>query len=287
MRARPPPRSTSLILSLYFSPADPTPLAPPLLASLEAAYSALGGAGVPTADVVPVVTATAQAPADLAARLVGRGDVPGCVVWSPPDAAAATALADALAAAGAPRPALLPSLCGEDGRVMAAPSPQPSSSSSIPPTAALPVARAAVGGTFDRLHAGHRLLLAVSALAASQSLFIGVTDGALVAKKAGRAHLQPYASRAAAAASFAAAVGLPGLIIETSPLTDPEEPTAAETDPGVGALVVSAETVVGGQAILAGRARRGLPPLALVVVGLVGAGGGKGKVSSTDLRDAE
>jgi len=33
----------------------------------------------------------------------------------------------------------------------------------------------AVGGTFDRLHAGHRTLLAASALVATSSLYIGVT----------------------------------------------------------------------------------------------------------------
>jgi pantetheine-phosphate adenylyltransferase len=144
-----------------------------------------------------------------------------------------------------------------------------------------------VGGTFDRLHAGHRLLLAVAALAARDSLFIGVTDGALVAAKAGRAPLQPYAARVDAAAAFTRAVRPDGLAVEAAPLTDPAEPTAAETDPAVGALVVSAETLPGGEAIVAGRAARGVPPLALVVVGLVGAGAGRGKVSSTALRDAE
>jgi hypothetical protein len=32
-----------------------------------------------------------------------------------------------------------------------------------------------VGGTFDRLHAGHRLLLAATALVATHSIFVGVT----------------------------------------------------------------------------------------------------------------
>lgn len=33
----------------------------------------------------------------------------------------------------------------------------------------------AVGGTFDRLHAGHRLLLAAAALVSCQHVYIGVT----------------------------------------------------------------------------------------------------------------
>ena len=37
----------------------------------------------------------------------------------------------------------------------------------------------AVGGTFDRLHVGHRLLLAATALVATQRVYVGVTGGTL------------------------------------------------------------------------------------------------------------
>jgi pantetheine-phosphate adenylyltransferase len=33
----------------------------------------------------------------------------------------------------------------------------------------------AVGGTFDRLHCGHELLLAVTALVARKTVYVGVT----------------------------------------------------------------------------------------------------------------
>lgn len=39
----------------------------------------------------------------------------------------------------------------------------------------LQFANVAVGGTFDRLHAGHRLLLAATALVATHNVYIGVT----------------------------------------------------------------------------------------------------------------
>ena len=143
-----------------------------------------------------------------------------------------------------------------------------------------------MGGTFDRLHAGHRLLLAASALLARDSLFVGVTGDALLAGNAHKERLQPYATREAAAASFAVAVR-PALAVETAPLLDPAAPTAADVDPAMTALVVSQETVGGGDRICAGRVAAGLPPLALAVVGLVGGGGGDSKISSTDLRAAD
>lgn len=35
-----------------------------------------------------------------------------------------------------------------------------------------------MGGTFDRLHAGHRLLLAATALVAREHIFVGITGEA-------------------------------------------------------------------------------------------------------------
>ena len=65
-----------------------------------------------------------------------------------------------------------------------------------------------------------------------------------------------------------------------------QAPTQAELDPMMDALVVSEETLSGGTAINQGRAKRGLRPLQLVVVGLVGSGG-TSKLSSTELRQKE
>jgi len=47
----------------------------------------------------------------------------------------------------------------------------------------LSFAHVAVGGTFDHLHAGHRLLLATAAAVASEKVWLGIASDALLAKK--------------------------------------------------------------------------------------------------------
>ena len=56
----------------------------------------------------------------------------------------------------------------------------------------------AAGGTFDRMHAGHRLLLAVTALACSQTAYIGVTGDLLLAKKKARRRTACWSHQASA-----------------------------------------------------------------------------------------
>lgn len=47
-----------------------------------------------------------------------------------------------------------------------------------PPHCHVTPPQVAVGGTFDRLHAGHRLLLAATALVSRQHIFVGITGEA-------------------------------------------------------------------------------------------------------------
>ncbi|KXZ47714.1 hypothetical protein GPECTOR_33g596 [Gonium pectorale] len=145
-----------------------------------------------------------------------------------------------------------------------------------PPDAVLGFRRVAVGGTFDRLHAGHELLLAATALVAQGSVFVGVTADALLANKSHKELLQPYDVRAHEALSYLRAVR-PGLQVEAGPLSDPKAPTLAELDPSMEALVVSVETLPGAVAINAGRAARGFRPLAVVTVPVIGVRRGKGR----------
>jgi pantetheine-phosphate adenylyltransferase len=247
-----------------------------LFAAAAAAADAAG------ADVVPVLPFANQKPLPGALKVLSlRGDD------------AAGELARALAGDGEPLE-VIPSA----GLLSNAPAPVDRPSPDDPNHhRPLSFPDVAVGGTFDRLHAGHRLLLAATALVAERRVFAGVTADALLRSKAHGELLQPYGLRAGRSAAYVRRVR-PGLDeVAVGALRDPAEPTQAELDPAMRALVVSRETVKGGEAINDGRARRGLAPLELVVVGLVGGGGGAGegeddgdvagKLSSTALRERE
>lgn len=144
-----------------------------------------------------------------------------------------------------------------------------------------------LGGTFDRLHAGHRLLLAVAAISARSRVVVGVTDDAMLATKTRRELLQPYEARCVGVERYIHAVH-PALEVTTVALRDPAAPTPAHELPDIEAIVVSQETVKGAESINAHRVQQGLAPLAVVVVGLVGMRvGNTQKLSSSQLREEE
>ena len=165
-------------------------------------------------------------------------------------------------------------------------------------------AKVSVGGTFDRLHAGHRLLLAAAALATHKegTLFVGVTGEALLSNKSDKNKIQPYATRANDAERFLESVWCPASEknenalmevkknIKTGPLDG--SPPLASTVEDMRALVVSRETLGGAAAVNAQRRDLGFPPLEIIAVGVVGGVGDsdeareRTKLSSSALRAA-
>ncbi len=140
--------------------------------------------------------------------------------------------------------------------------------------------RVALGGTFDRLHVGHEALLG-TAFASGREIVIGVTSDrylALHPKAAGRG-LRPYRVRARSLRAYLAR-HYPRRRWEVVPIDDR---FGGAVEPGIDALVVSAETVAGGRAVNAERRRRGHPALPLVIVPLV-LGQDLEPVSSTRIR---
>lgn len=141
----------------------------------------------------------------------------------------------------------------------------------------------AVGGTFDRLHAGHRLLLAATALVATDKVFIGVTSDKLLSSKKNKELLQPYEIRARAAVDYVKSVN-PAISVTCGPLVDPKVPPLAATESEFDAIVVSEETVPGAEEINSVRHSLEFEPLVIVVVGLLSSTLEGQKLSSTELR---
>ena len=126
--------------------------------------------------------------------------------------------------------------------------------------------RAVLGGTFDRLHVGHEVLLA-TAFRLGRTVAIGLTTDRYLRhhpKPDGRA-IQPYATRRRALLRWISD-RYPPRRWRVVPLNDT---FGGSVEDGVNVLVVSADTVAGGRSVNAERRRRGRRPVPVVVVPLV------------------
>ncbi|XP_054449767.1 bifunctional coenzyme A synthase [Pteronotus mesoamericanus] len=126
--------------------------------------------------------------------------------------------------------------------------------------------RGAVGGTFDRLHNAHKVLLSVACILAQERLVVGVADKDLLKSKLLPELLQPYAERVEHLSEFLVDIK-PSLNFDIVPLLDPYGP--AGSDPSLEFLAVSEETYRGGMAVNRFRLENGLEELALYQIQLL------------------
>ncbi|ORX66158.1 hypothetical protein DL89DRAFT_217540, partial [Linderina pennispora] len=124
----------------------------------------------------------------------------------------------------------------------------------------------ALGGTFDHLHIGHKILLTAAALTATQKLTIGVSAETLLVKKKYKDYLEPYRARELGVLLFLRRIRK-DIIFELEPLYDIYGPTIV--DASVAALVVSQETLNGCEVLNDKRGERGMPPMQILAVDLV------------------
>ena len=160
----------------------------------------------------------------------------------------------------------------------------------------------AVGGTFDHLHAGHKLLLSAVALVVEdekgahdepRKLTIGITGDELLTKKKFAEAMESWDDRQQSTANFLESIlifspsdrenrrveniSAPGpngrlvrasfgsdLVIDYVQISDPFGPTI--TDESISALVISAETRAGGGAVNDERAKKGWAALVIFEV---------------------
>ncbi|KAH9578704.1 Cytidyltransferase-like domain [Trypanosoma melophagium] len=142
-------------------------------------------------------------------------------------------------------------------------------------------AHVALGGTFDRLHAGHKLLLTTALFYTTKTLRVGVTLEAMLTKKAHAAYIQPFEARSAAVSHFLRNLRRD---IELDVIGITEASGGTDRDPAVEALVVSAETAGAIVPINTARASNGLAPLKCIEIPYVAVGGDDNRISSTALR---
>jgi pantetheine-phosphate adenylyltransferase len=139
----------------------------------------------------------------------------------------------------------------------------------------------AVGGTFDRLHDGHRTLL-LEAFRLRERVVVGLTSDRFV-KVAGKAGVTSYDERHRHLMQFLTSNGLAkrGTIVK---IEEPFGPTTE--DQAISCIVVTKETY--GTAIEANRLRasKGMAPMKIRVIDMVLAKD-KFPISSTRIRDGE
>lgn len=86
-----------------------------------------------------------------------------------------------------------------------------------------------LGGTFDRIHAGHKVLLTQAVLLATERVVVGVTDGGMIKSKKLHELILPAAHRIEHVKEFLEDVD-PFLRYEVVPILDPFGPTATDPD---------------------------------------------------------
>ncbi|TRM62564.1 hypothetical protein BD626DRAFT_569714 [Schizophyllum amplum] len=124
----------------------------------------------------------------------------------------------------------------------------------------------ALGGTFDHLHAGHKILLTMAAWIAREKLIVGITDDALLVRKRYAEALESISLRERKLRAFLTLLN-PTLTYDIVPITDVYGPTG--WDENIQALVVSKETESGAQAIAKHREEKGLPALQTFVIDVI------------------
>ncbi|EHN02191.1 YGR277C-like protein [Saccharomyces cerevisiae x Saccharomyces kudriavzevii VIN7] len=142
----------------------------------------------------------------------------------------------------------------------------------------------ALGGTFDHIHDGHKILLSVSTFITSQRLICGITCDELLQNKKYKELIEPYETRCSHVSQFIELLK-PNLLVELVPLKDVCGPTGKV--PEIECLVVSRETIGGAETVNKTRIGKGMNPLAVHVVNVLGGreeDGWSEKLSSTEIR---
>lgn len=150
----------------------------------------------------------------------------------------------------------------------------------------------AVGGTFDHLHDGHKILLLLAVFVALKRVIVGVTGPKLLEKKKFAEQLELLQVRVNKVARFLQKLLPPHVDFQIYKINDVCGPTGYVDD--IQALIISDETAKGAAFVNEYRTKMGFHALEVISVKVIGGDGTgnaennwKGKLSSTDLREIE
>jgi len=124
--------------------------------------------------------------------------------------------------------------------------------------------RVALGGTFDRLHVGHKKLLSIALQCAEEYVVVGVTSDAMLVNKRNHEKIESLEVRLARVRDFMASACTRNVKYEVVVIDDPFGPTV--TMQNLDGIVCSSETLKGALAVNSERAKRGFEPLLPILV---------------------
>ncbi|EPX73904.1 cytidylyltransferase [Schizosaccharomyces octosporus yFS286] len=124
----------------------------------------------------------------------------------------------------------------------------------------------AVGGTFDHLHVGHKVLLTLAAWIGIEKVYVGVSGNELLLNKVERAYLENIEVRKNSVYDFLHSIkkNIQSNIVI---IKDPFGPTITHGE--IDSLLVSQETIKGADSIQTERRKRGLPELDIYCIDLL------------------
>ncbi|KAK8889730.1 hypothetical protein M9Y10_034484 [Tritrichomonas musculus] len=135
------------------------------------------------------------------------------------------------------------------------------------------------GGSFDRLHYGHKLLITAGVILCNKYLIIGVNRA--TSKKSHHELIEPFEDRASSCLNFVFKLNQ-DLIVRIEVIDDVAGPTGYL--PNIDLLVLSQETIKGGDMVNEIRKQKGLQPIAYAPIPLITLMTGS-RLSSSYLRE--